>query len=63
MVVDPESTHVFEQQVCFGRWLRTWHRYLSDAAVLATLFLLGLYQTVNLWLSHQPKLLELRNAP
>jgi len=33
------------------------------AAVLATLFLLGLYQTVNLWLSHQPKLLELRNAP
>ena len=33
------------------------------AAVLATLFALGLYQAANLWLAHQPKLLELRNAP
>ena len=33
------------------------------ATVLATLFVLGLYQTANLWLAHHPKLIELRNAP
>ncbi|MGR6777794.1 hypothetical protein ACU6VG_18475 (plasmid) [Sphaerotilus sulfidivorans] len=36
---------------------------LDRPTVLATLFVLGLYQTANLWLAHQPKLLELRNAP
>lgn len=33
------------------------------AALLATLFVLGLYQTANLWLAHQPRLLELRKQP
>ncbi|NDY91241.1 MauE/DoxX family redox-associated membrane protein [Ideonella livida] len=33
------------------------------AALLTTLFALGLYHAANLWLAHQPKLLELRNAP
>lgn len=33
------------------------------ATVLATLLVLGLYQTANLWLAHHPKLIELRNAP
>ena len=33
------------------------------AATLGTVFFLGLYQTVNLWLSHQPRLEEMRNAP
>jgi len=33
------------------------------AATLGTLFFLGLYQTINLWLSHQPLLQEMRNAP
>jgi hypothetical protein len=32
-------------------------------ATLGTLFFLGLYQTVNLWLSHQPRLEEMKNAP
>jgi hypothetical protein len=32
------------------------------AATLGTLFFLGLYQTINLWLSHQPRLEEMRNA-
>lgn len=33
------------------------------AAAFATLFLLGLYAVANQWLSHQPRLLALRDAP
>ena len=36
---DPySSVQHLQQQVFFGRWLRAWHRYLSDAAMVATVF-------------------------
>lgn len=38
-----------------------WLDFLST--LMATLFLLGLYQAANLWLSHQSRLIDLRNAP
>ena len=33
------------------------------STLMATLFLLGLYQAANLWLSHQSRFIDLRNAP
>lgn len=33
------------------------------STLMATLFFLGLYQAANLWLSHQSRLIDLRNAP